>query len=74
MVDHHLSLGADVDLIFQLPGSDKPIKCQGQVIWCAKSQVVPDNWDLGVKFVNLLAEQQEEINDFVRKEIAAATA
>lgn len=68
MVSHPLPAGVCAILSFQLPGNNKPIKCQGRIIWCAKSEVASDTWNVGVKFVDLPEEQQAKIGDFVKEE------
>ena len=58
-----LPLGTTVNLTFTLPGDDAPVSISGQIV----SSASPEDLQMGLKFVNITAEAQRRIDDYLAR-------
>jgi uncharacterized protein (TIGR02266 family) len=58
-----LPLGTIVHLTFTLPGDAKPVKVSGEIV----SNAGPDDLRMGVKFVDVSADAQAQIDAFLAR-------
>ena len=64
-----LPLGTQVNLTFTLPGDSVPVQVAGEIV----SNAGPEDLRMGVKFVNLKAESQAQIDAYLAR-VAAERA
>ena len=62
--DSPLEMDEKVQLSFQLPGSDSPIRVTGRVAWIADD---PTNPGMGIEFDDLDAEARAHIDELIRR-------
>ena len=65
-----LPLGTQVNLTFTLPGDSVPVQVAGEIV----SNAGPEDLRMGVKFVNLKAESQAQIDAYLARVAAAERA
>ena len=65
-----LPLGTQVNLTFTLPGDSVPVQVAAEIV----SNAGPDDLRMGVKFVNLKAEAQAQIDAYLARVAAAERA
>ncbi len=69
-----LPLNTQTDLEFNLPGRRSPLEAHGKVSWLADKEIQPHFYPgMGVSFIHLTPEKENEIIEFIDKNVSHRT-
>lgn len=59
-----LDKGTLLDLDFEIPGQERPVKATGEVMWCIAAESAPAPYAVGVKLVNIDPDDKFRVLDY----------